>query len=71
MLRMVTHRHIEGEHIELAFGAVARIRDAWQLSGRHHTGWLVGKRISGFAGTGEARAATKRCAPTRRQAPAG
>jgi hypothetical protein len=73
-LRLVTHRHIEDEHIELAIGAVARIRDAWQLSGRHHTGWLVGKRISGFAGTSEARAdraATKRCAPTRRQAPAG
>jgi len=53
MLRLVTHRHIEDEHIELAIGAVARIRDARQLSGRHRTGWLVGKRISGFAGTGE------------------
>jgi hypothetical protein len=47
-LRVATHRYIEDEHIELAIGAVARIRSAWHLSGRHQTGGLAGNVSAGL-----------------------
>jgi hypothetical protein len=45
---VATHRYIEDEHIELAIGAVARIRGAWHLSGRHQTGGLAGNVSAGL-----------------------